>query len=286
MRISAYVLAADPTWLNQSVEQYYDIVEKIVVSYDETARGWTGAPVQTAECLARLRALDSSGKLVFAPGDYGSQRLPPMIAETFQRAAALRLAGSNVDWVLQIDSDEFLPDPNALLAMLELAAELSCVGVEWPMRVLYRKHKAHVYEVAEPQGLPHFEYPGPIAVRPWAVLTEARRIEGKVLRPAVLGDTSLQIRRGDGNGVTQVSVLAVPDAIFHNSWARRPKVTWKKIRSWSHASGFMSTAYFTLWLISPIIWRVMRDFHPFSRGLWPTLRAVNISELPEQLRSV
>ena len=42
MRLTAYILAADPAWIEASIQSYYDIVEQIVVCYDRDRLGWTG----------------------------------------------------------------------------------------------------------------------------------------------------------------------------------------------------------------------------------------------------
>ena len=58
METNAYILAADPAWIEASVRSYYDRVERIVVSYDEDGLGWTGVPLDIEQCLRRLRAMD------------------------------------------------------------------------------------------------------------------------------------------------------------------------------------------------------------------------------------
>ena len=51
MHLTAYVLAADPAWVGISVLSYYDLVEEMVISYDENGKGWTGAPIPVDECI-------------------------------------------------------------------------------------------------------------------------------------------------------------------------------------------------------------------------------------------
>ena len=64
MRLNAYLLAADPTWIEAGIGSYYDAVAQIVVSYDRNHRGFTGRPVPVDECLARMRAIDRDGNLI------------------------------------------------------------------------------------------------------------------------------------------------------------------------------------------------------------------------------
>ena len=45
MRVTAYVLIADPNFLAASLGSYYRWVDRIVLSYDRTATSWTGTPL-------------------------------------------------------------------------------------------------------------------------------------------------------------------------------------------------------------------------------------------------
>ena len=144
------------------------------------------------------------------------------------------------------------------------------------MRVLYRRRGDRYLGVAGPDGRPVFEYPGSIAVRAGSQLVDARRVSGAVLRMVVDGDTrSPQLRQAPANGESRREGLTEGQVIMHNSWAKSPAEIWRKTRSWGHAAGLRGTVYyFTRWLPAPLTWRLMRDFHPFARGLWSRLTVV------------
>ncbi len=268
MRLGAYVLAADPTWISQSISAYYSEVEQLIISYDVDHRGWTGAPVDVASCIQKLRQLDYSQKMQFAPELFHGLPGSPADGETHQRSRALLLLDGRVDWALQLDTDELLPNMAALRAALSEAHAQGCAAVEWPMRVLYRRVSATTYlQVSNHDGTTHFEYPGPIAVRPGATLSEGRRTAGPTLRVVVRGD-----HRAAREATGPVWAIDEEDAIWHNSWARSPRSVWRKISSWGHNDGRAIYRYYaTQWLPSPVIWRSMRDFHPFSWGRWDRL---------------
>lgn len=275
MNLNAYILAADPTWIEASVRAYYPLVRRIIVSYDEQGRGWTGAPVHVEQCLDRLRRIDPERKMVFAPGQFFRPDHTPMENDTHQRQAALNAAADGADWVLSLDTDEVLPNPAALLRALNRAGELQVGAVEWPMRVLYQKTRAgHYLEVCAADGSDRFDYPGPIATRPGERLVDARRTSGGFLRPTVSGDCqSLQIRQPPAAGEIRQALLEPSDAIIHNSWARDRASIRSKMRSWGHAAGWRSLGYYAVrWNLAPLRWRRMRDFHPFAGGLWPALK--------------
>ena len=118
MRINAYILAADPAWIEASVLSYYDLVNEIIVSYDKNSRSWTGLPILVNECLDRLRKIDRSKKMRFCPGEYARLNFEPMENDTYQRQCALNEASKRADWVLQLDADEILSDPHEFYSCL------------------------------------------------------------------------------------------------------------------------------------------------------------------------
>jgi hypothetical protein len=282
VRLAAYVLAADPTWIERSVAAYYDQVETILVSYDADGLGWTGSPVESEESLARLRAVDHAGKMQFVGGDHHSLPTAPA-NETRQRQAAIDALADSADWVLQVDSDEVLPDVDQLITALQHADDRGLRVVEWPMRVLFRQLSEHKYLVVTGKtGRDTFEYPGPVAVRPPVELRDARRVDEAFLRVVVDGDRdSLQVTRAAITGEDRSFVVAADAALLHNSWARSPAVIRRKVRAWAHYEGWRTWRHYLLtWLPSRYLWRWQRDLHPFSQGLWPRLKKVEIKDQP------
>lgn len=270
----AYVLPGDPTWLERTLPRYYPLLDDLVVPVPRDGRGWTGAPVRVAECLEIVRRVDSRGLLRVVEGSW-TDPADPLAADTAQRQAAVdALAG--VDWILQLDNDELLPDPDALVDAIDRAEDLGVGAVELPMRVLFRRTRRTVLEVVAADGAPRYEYPGPVAVRPGATLEVARRAAGPFLRMTVAGDDrSIEVRRPAEPRESRLATLRPDQAIVHNSWARTPAEIKEKVRSWGHANDASFGRYFwTVWWPAPVTWRLLRDFHPFSRGLWPRLAPV------------
>jgi hypothetical protein len=278
MKIGAYVLAADPTWITQSIGAYYDVIDVLLVSYDSNSKSWSGTDIPAAECVDKVRDVDKRSIMVELSGDYSTIAGSPMDRDTKQRQDCVNYLSSRVDWILQIDTDEWIPDINLVIRMLsDLPQDVR--GIEWPMRVLYRKLGPGLYlAISDLNSKPVYEYPGPIIVRSNETLIDARRISNRIIRYAVRGDTSsLQLRLEHTVGVTVHESLTDANVIIHNSWARSPKSVWRKISSWSHNNGYKSLFYFFLvWLPSPFTWRNIRNIHPFAQGLWPKLSIFNV----------
>ena len=284
MRVSAYILAADPDWVEYSVKSYYNIVDKIVISYDQNGQGWTGAPVNTDRCLRRLRVIDIEKKMRFLPGAYTENGHSPINGETRQRQEAFNFASVDADWVLQLDADEIMPNPELLLTLLKKAAEAGFRSVEWPMRVLFRKlAKDQFLEVCTRQRQDHFEYPGPIALQSGSEFVNARRTNGPFLRLCAHGDKrSLQLSQAAQEGETRWECLEPEDAIIHNSWGRDASSIRSKIASWGHHEGWKTWLfYYCRWKPAPLLWFFMRNFHPLYPPLWPALKPCKV--LPKYL---
>jgi len=283
VRIKAYILACDASWIEDSVLSYYDIVEEIVVSYDEKGVGWSGVPIPVEECLTRLKAIDRDGKMRYLPGHFARLDHNPLDNDTYQRQTALAEAGKDADWVLEIDTDEILPRPERLVELLKYADQQDIGVVEWPMRIFFRRlGDGRFLEVCAGDKTDCFEYPGPVACRPGVQLTNARRAAGPYIRPCVKNDrNSLQVNRPAEEREHRVDFCESGDAILHFSWARTPEQIRNKIASWGHNDGLKTWFYYyAVWKPSPFSWHWLRDFHPGARGVWPALKTASNLALP------
>jgi len=273
-RLGAYILPGDPVWLSSSLAKYYPLLDELVVVAPRSRRGWTGRPIPVDECLALLERLDTRGLRRIVWGDWEDHR-EPVRSDTAQRQVGIDELTGRVDWILQIDNDEVLPDPAKLLELIDEAEARSIDAVEWPMRVLFRRLRNGRYlEVCASNGSPRYDYPGPIAIRSGSTAVDARRTTGPFLRPTVAGDTqSLQVSRPPEVDEVRAEMLVHAEVILHNSWGREPAEVRRKIRTWGHAAGLRGEWYYwTTWRASPMTWPWVRDFHPFAHGLWPRLR--------------
>ncbi len=272
-RLGAYVLPGDLVWLAETLSAYYPHVDELVVPFPTDGLGWSGQPVPAAACLAAVRRVDVRGILRVVRGTWRDVA-DPLRGETAQRQAALDAFSPDIDWVLQLDGDELLPRPAALLDALALADERGCDTVEWPMRVLFRRTRNGFLEVTTPAGTPAYEYPGPVAVRRGARLASARHVDGPRLRVLVAGDTtSPAVRRAPEPGEERVVAATPHEAIVHNSWARGLRQVRAKVRGWGHARDVAGTRYVWLvWWPAPLTWRLLRDVHPLFGSVWPRLR--------------
>ena len=235
MKINAYILAADPAWIEGSVLSYYPLVERIVVSYDEDGFGWTGAPLDIDQCLQRLRAIDRDGKLDFRPGHYARREFfrRPLDNDTHQRQCALDQAGTDADWVLQLDTDEIIGDAATFTDCLSQADRLRRDAFNYPSLWLYCQASPCWYLEWCDRGWRRTPgYPGPLAVRANSRLTLARRMDGSHFH-VDLSRSGSRVRVP--NGIKVDRVITAPEAVWHFSMLRDEAWLRRKFISSGHA---------------------------------------------------
>jgi hypothetical protein len=252
VRVNAYVMAADPAFLAASVGSYYECVDRIVVTYDEDRVSWSGQPIPVDQCLAELRQLDRKGKLDLLPGKYARPELPPMNCETRQRRASLDAASIGADWVVQLDTDEVVPDVEVFLEMLRRADRAGADALEFPSRWLYARTGERRYlEASSRWWRVAAGYPGPLAVRAGAKLRLARQCEGSIFR------VDFRMRNTDPWHPRRAAVDAtvpVDKGVLHFSWVRSAEQMQAKAKISGHRDDFD-------WQASLRKWR-FRQRHP------------------------
>jgi hypothetical protein len=277
VRLTAYILAADPAWIEPSVRSYYDIVEEIVVCYDTDRLGWTGAPIAVDECIDRVRAVDVDRKVRLLGGSYYRSGSDPMENDTNQRQHALAAAGERADWVVELDTDEVMPDARYFSTRLsEIPREYHACF--WPMRVMFKQvSPTRFLEVSTRFRTLCWEYPGPVACRPGVRLTHARRTSSPAWTFGVSYSLWTLLNR---TSVPANARIAAEKAVVHFSWARSDEEIRRKVSGWSHSRDFDAEAYVRdVWGRAETRWRSYRNFHPVQPDTWPALRPVELANL-------
>lgn len=234
MRIAAYLMAGDPAWSAQSITSYYDLVERIVVSYDVDGLSWAGHPMDVDGTIARILEVDTAHKVELLPGRWhGSDRFI-LDVETSQRQEALDGASKDVDWVLQIDSDEVVLSPERLAHYIAEADRCGAEALHFPLRhVFQRALDGRLIEHAGRWGSARASYPGPVAVKGGTTLTLCRQAAGaEHFRVDVAPANTDPAHRHDA----PVHAVVSPDeAIMHMSWVRTEEQMGSKARVSGHA---------------------------------------------------
>lgn len=277
MRISAYILVADPAFLRESVAAYYPWVDRIVLSFDQNSISWSGVPLPVDHCLKILAPVDTEGKFVYAPGLYAATERPALQSETLQRQSALEVAGTGADWVLQLDSDEVMLSPEVFFRALRRADYAGARALDFPSRWLYSRVSPGLYlERSSRAGRVAASYPGALAVRPGTRLRLARQTDAPHYRVDFAARNTDPWRSRDAS---VDEVISPDDSVAHFSWVRPASVIQEKFAWSGHADGIDAAAEYRRWLRRTKHYRVTAALTPFSRSSdW--LRLAHIPEPP------
>ena len=284
MKLNAYILAADPAWIEASLRSYYDLVERIVVCYDEGGRGFSGAPVDSEQCRRRLQAIDRDGKFDYRPGPYARPEYfdRPIENDTYQRQHALDQASDGADWVLQLDTDEVLGGSQVFLDCLREADRRGRQALNYPSLWLYSQaFGSWCLEWCDRGWWRAPGYPGPMAVRAGSRLTLARRVED--------GHFHVDLtRRGSSgrvpNGVPVYRVIEARAAVWHLSMWRDEAWLRRKFASSGHARDRDWHPEIAGWMWAqrhPLLKTLTSQF-----GLGPYRRPLRLSRVPDEVRAL
>jgi hypothetical protein len=219
MKLNAYVLAGDPAWIASSIRSYYDMVDRIVVSFDRSGRSWTGAPLSVEESLRRIAAADPEGKTVLLPGEHADDSRYVLRVETDQRQQALDAASEGADWVIQLDTDEILAAPSVFRGFIGRADERAAEALSFPARMLYARTGVGLFlEHCGRFWTTQSGYPGPVAVRAGTTLSLARQAASAPMYRVDFAPWNTD--PAHPRGVTVHDVVSPDDAILHMSWVR------------------------------------------------------------------
>jgi hypothetical protein len=284
MRLNAYILAADPAWIEASVLSYYDVVDRIVVSYDEGSVSWTGTRIDVEQCLRRLRAIDKASKFDYRPGHFARREFfgRPMENDTHQRQVALEQASEGADWILQLDTDEVLADPSIFRSAITRAEGNNRSALNFPAMWLYAPIRGRWYLEWCVRGFVRSgSYPGPLAVKVGSRLTHARRVAS--------GHYHVDIRKPGSRGrvpneIVPNEIIRPDQAAWHFSMVRSAETLERKFGAWGHAHDRDWHPEIRMWMQAiSHPWRtaIASQFKrgPLSRPLRPTRIPERVAEL-------
>lgn len=229
-RVNAYILAADPSFLHSSLSAYYDRVDRIIVSYDRSARSWTGTALPVEQCLRIIDAIDVDGKCVRAPGDFARLDENALDNDTYQRQVATDQASEGARWVVQLDTDEVMSAPDTFFRMLARADDAGMGALDYPSRWIHSRSKPRRYlEGSDRFWRPIATYPASLAVRAGTRLTLARQSDVTPFRVDFRWVSTDPWRPRDA---AVHAVIPFADAVLHFSWVRDPAAMRRKF-GWS-----------------------------------------------------
>ncbi|ASK30841.1 hypothetical protein CEY12_12280 [Chryseobacterium sp. T16E-39] len=243
---AGYLLSYDYSYIFTSINQIYDEVDKIVISYDSDNKTWAGNDVFIPESFfTDLKKIDIHNKIIFYKDSFYIAGMKPMELETRQRNMMAEKLGLD-GWHMQIDSDEYAYDFKKLASFLRKNNFLLKKAEKYPINfqvnfvTLFKSNDNGFFVVAPFKekcmlitNYPKYEY-----------------------------------ARNTNKGQT----LPLDYYLIHQSWARDEKEIVKKINNWGHKNDFDTNKFLDLWKnLDANNYSEFQNFHPIYDSLWKEL---------------
>lgn len=239
-------VAYDWRYALDSLPHCYAIADEIVLGLDAQRVSWSGRPYPFNERAFRagLGRLDRQAKIKVVEANFHAQASPGD-NDTFERNALSRHCRAG-NWVLQIDSDEWMRNPAEFAAWLSQQRLARPVFAQW----------LTVYKILGGTAL---VVDGPAE---WVQVGSAR--------------PGRYIHMRDTGGWSQRSPLE----LLHFGWGRSRAELKRKLENWSHTLDVDAAAALRRWdAVTLANHRLQRDLHPIHPATWPGLRAVPLASL-------
>jgi hypothetical protein len=241
-------IAYDHRYAYGAIARVYDISDEIVLGLDRDRISWSGKPFDFDRelFLAQVRRIDPKGKVRLVEDNFHTED-DPMANDTRERNL-LSSACADGNWIIQIDSDEYLLNPADFKAWLARADPACDVQAQWI--TVFKSFGDQCLVTHEPQHQVH------VGTR----LKNSYQYCRKTGRPAAL--SNLQI--------------------MHYSWGRSRHELEQKVTNWSHSRDFDTGKFLRLWdSVTLENYRDFQNFHPLHGPLWTRLSLI---QLPAGLR--
>ena len=237
-------VAYDWRYALESLPHCYGIADEVLLGLDAGRVSWSGKryPFNDKAFHAGLRRLDPQGKVRVVEADFHAQA-SPRDNDTFERNALSRLCRPG-NWVLQIDSDEWMTNPLEFRDWLRQRRWERAVQASWET----------VYKVVGRTAL--------IIDGPPVLIQVASSRRGQLVHMRDCASWP----------------LLSPLKLLHFAWGRSRSELKRKLENWSHSQDFDTAAALRRWDgVTLANHRRQRDLHPIHPGLWPALKAVPLS---------
>jgi len=253
-RISGVTLVSyDYRFLLTTIPRYLPWVDELLVGVDRDRLTWSGETFAVPETFFDdlMRLDESPPKIRIVSRSFYSPTRSPMENDVAERNA-LSLEVPEGNWIVSIDADEYLLNPDQFFHYLRNcpAEESACLEGRW-ITVFKDLGDSMLVIAAKPDGsLERF----PIATRQRGSFVTSRRTNG----PAVPS----------------------PAIALHYSWGRQPEELLQKLLNWSHTRDFDVRKYFDFWrTVDEKNYSTFRDFHPIWPDTWSKLVRVSKQDL-------
>ena len=239
VRISLGILVSyDYEYLKTALPKIYDYVGFIVLAIDKGRKTWRGENFSIPDSFfSWLDDFDKDNKINLF--EYNIENdLTSMQKETLLRNQITGLMPDS-DWYMQIDTDEYIVNPENLLCELAKVNTNEPVSIFGYIIPIFKSDSYGKYIIDTLEEFPFIaNYPQ---------YSTARHIEN-------------------------VKKINMDIFFLHQSWDRPVEEIRVKLKNWGHNTDFEINDYFRFWeSINKFNYRYIKNFHPLVSTMWPEL---------------
>jgi hypothetical protein len=235
-------IAYDFLYSFKTISTYYRIADEIILGIDSDRISWSHKKYEFNEELFRdsIKKIDVENKIKIVQDNFHFNNAPAA-NDTYERNY-LSTKCKEGSWILQIDSDECLLNPDDFILWVQTVNPNYGFKAKWTT----------VFKSFDKYAL---------------VLSEKGIVQiGTKLK------NSYTIMRN-----TAQPTLISPLNILHYSWGRTDKEVWQKLTNWSHSQDFDIKKFYDVWKnLTLDNYKELRDFHPLYGPDWKELQLVEL----------
>jgi hypothetical protein len=239
-------IAYDYKYAFNAIACCYTIADEIILGIDSKRISWSGNHYifDEKEFKLTIDNLDIENKIKIIEGNFHTSRVP-IQNETIERNF-LSLECKPDNWIVQIDSDEYILNPSDFKVWLGKADPELDVYAEW--LTVYKVFGDTCLVIREPHNFVPF--------------ATKRRNQFALCR-----DTKMKAIKSNAK-------------LLHYSWGRSKDELIVKLNNWGHSHDFDIKKYLDTWdTVNMDNYKIMSNFHPLHGPLWHSLHAINIPPL-------
>ena len=202
----------------------------------------------------KLKSLDTDNKIKIVEDDFYIESSNPRDLDTRERNI-LSTHAAEGSWLLSVDADELLLQPEELIAFLrEFADERVCVFGNWI--TLFKQSGKDMFVIENgPETIERF----PLATMKSNIFNYCRN--------------------------TPQRIVFTSTCAIHYSWARTKEELERKLLNWTHRDDFKVDEFVSKWeSLNASNCKDWIDFHPFEPHMWERIALVDEDKLEDYAR--
>ena len=241
------LLAYDYKSAFQAIKSYYKFADEIILGIDKDYISWAGNSFHfnEAEFKKFIKKIDVEKKIKIIRANFHNMASPIKNDTSERNFLSLKCKPDN--WIIQIDADEILLNPEEFVSWLKNVPSGFVIKASWitVFKCFENSPDCLVIDNSE-QAF--------VGTKKQNIYTVCRE--------------------------TNEPQLKSPLKMLHFSWGRKRDELKQKLDNWSHSRDFNTKAYLKFWdNVNLKNYKTFKNIHPINGPVWPELKIANINKL-------